>query len=192
MIYRRILHPLLLLFLWAGSALALDYKLAALEIGQPWARATAPSAKSGGGYLVIRNTGTAPDRLIAVKSPAADKVEVHEMKMEGNIMRMRAVENGIEIPPGATVELKPGGFHIMFMGLKAPFAKDAKVRRPWCSRKRAASTSSSASRQWGRRPRPISTEEGIINRRHLSAARAAAGRVAARQGCGLPGMHHEA
>ena len=127
MIDRRILLPLLLLVLWAGSALALDYKLAALEIGQPWARATAPSAESGGGYLVIRNTGTAPDRLIVVKSPAADKVEVHEMKMDGNTMRMRAVENGIEIPPGAAVELKPGGFHIMFMGLKAPFAKDTKV-----------------------------------------------------------------
>jgi hypothetical protein len=111
----------------AIPAFALDYRLGAIEIGQPWARATPPTAESGGGFLVITNTGTTPDRLIAVKSPAADKVEIHEMKMDGNIMRMREVEKGIEIPPGATVELKPGGFHVMFMGLKAPFAKDAKV-----------------------------------------------------------------
>jgi copper(I)-binding protein len=127
MINRPILLLLALTLLWAGSALALDYKLGAIEIGHPWSRATPPTAESGGGFLAITNTGTTPDRLIAVKSPAADKVEIHEMKMDGNIMRMREVEKGIEIPPGATVELKPGGFHVMFMGLRAPFARDAKV-----------------------------------------------------------------
>jgi len=76
---------------------------------------------------MIKNTGTTADRLIAAKSPAADKVEIHEMKMDGNVMRMRAVEKGLDIPAGATVEFKPGGFHVMFMGLKAPFAKDARV-----------------------------------------------------------------
>ena len=111
----------------ALPAFALDYKLGVIEIGHPWSRATPPTAESGGGFLAITNTGTTPDRLIAVKSPAADKVEIHEMKMDGNIMRMREVEKGIEIPPGSTVELKPGGFHVMFMGLRAPFAKDAKV-----------------------------------------------------------------
>ena len=127
MINLRILLPLALTLFWAGSAFALDYKLGAIEIGQPWTRATPPTAEAGGGYLVLTNSGTTPDRLISVKSPAADKVEIHEMKMDGNIMRMREVEKGIEIPPGATVELKPGGFHVMFMGLRAPFAKDAKV-----------------------------------------------------------------
>jgi copper(I)-binding protein len=113
--------------LLAVPAGALDYKLGALEIGQPWTRATPPTAPSGGGFLTVTNTGTTPDRLIAVKSPAADKVEIHEMKMDGNVMRMRELEKGIEIAPGATIDLKPGGFHIMFMGLKAPFAKDTKV-----------------------------------------------------------------
>lgn len=124
------IHRLALAALFAFAtfpASALDYKLGAIEIGQPWTRATPPSAPSGGGYLVLTNTGTTPDRLIAVKSPAADKAELHEMKMEGTVMRMREIEKGIEIPPGATVELKPGGFHLMFMGLKAPFAKDTKV-----------------------------------------------------------------
>ena len=78
-------------------------------------------------YPHIGNTGTTPDRLVAVKSPAAGKTELHEMKMDGTIMRMREVEKGIEIPAGGTVELKPGGFHIMFMGLKTPFAKDTRV-----------------------------------------------------------------
>lgn len=107
---------------------ALDYKLGAIEIRQPWSRATPPTAPSAGGFLTITNTGTTPDRLIAAKSPAAGKVEIHEMKMEGDIMRMRELDKGLAIPPGATVELKPGGFHIMFMGLKEPFAKDTKVR----------------------------------------------------------------
>jgi copper(I)-binding protein len=126
MVFRRLALAALFAVL-AIPALALDYKLGAIEIGQPWTRATPPTAESGGGYLVLKNTGTTPDRLIGVKSPAADKVEIHEMKMDGNIMRMREVAKGIEIPPGATVELKPGGFHVMFMGLRAPFAKDAKV-----------------------------------------------------------------
>jgi copper(I)-binding protein len=126
MVLRRLALAALVAIL-ALPAFALDYKLGAIEIGQPWSRATPPTAESGGGYLVLKNTGTTPDRLIAVKSPAADRVEIHEMKMDGNIMRMREVEKGIEIPPGATVELKPGGFHVMFMGLKAPFAKEAKV-----------------------------------------------------------------
>lgn len=108
-------------------ARAHDYKLGALEIVQPWTRATPATAPSGGGFVTITNTGTTPDRLIAVRSAAADKTKIHEMKMEGNIMRMRELENGLEIAPGATVVLKPGGYHIMFMGLKAPFAKDAKV-----------------------------------------------------------------
>jgi periplasmic copper chaperone A len=126
MVLRRLALAALVAIL-ALPAFALDYKLGAIEIGQPWTRATPPTAESGGGYLVLKNTGATPDRLIAVKSPAADKVEIHEMKLDGNIMRMREVEKGIEIPPGATVELKPGGFHVMFMGLRAPFAKDAKV-----------------------------------------------------------------
>jgi copper(I)-binding protein len=117
----------LLLALVALPAYAMDYKLGALEIRQPWARATPSTAQAGGGFLVVTNTGATADRLIAAKSPAADKVEVHEMKMDGNVMRMRPVENGIVIPPGGSVELKPGGLHVMFMGLKGPFAKDTKV-----------------------------------------------------------------
>ncbi len=112
---------------FALPAFAHDYKLGSLEIGNPWTRATPPSAQSGGGFLTITNKGTTPDRLVAVRSTASNKAEIHEMRMDGNVMRMRELEKGLEIPPGATVELKPGSYHLMFMELKAPFAKDAKI-----------------------------------------------------------------
>lgn len=111
----------------ASSAWAADYRLGSLEIEQPWTRATPPTAKAGGGFVTITNKGTTADRLVAARSAASDKVELHEMKMDGSVMRMRELEKGVEIPAGATVMLKPGGYHIMFMELKAPFAKDAKV-----------------------------------------------------------------
>ena len=111
----------------AVPAVAQDYKLGTLEISQPWTRATPATAQSAGGFLTVTNKGTTPDRLIAARSAASAKVEVHEMRMDGNVMKMRELEKGLEIPAGATVMLKPGGYHIMFMGLKAPFAKDTKV-----------------------------------------------------------------
>lgn len=120
MIKRRILLPLLLTALYGATAAAHDYKLGALKISSPWARATPPSAPTGGGFLTITNTGTgtATDQLISVTSPVAELVQVHEMKMEGDIMRMRKVEKGLEIPAGGTVTLAPGGIHLMMMGLK--------------------------------------------------------------------------
>jgi len=113
--------------LWTGAADAQDYKLGTLEIGQPWARATPPTAPAGGGYMTITNKGAHPDRLVAVKSPAAGMVQVHEMKMEGNVMRMRELDGGLAIPPGATVALAPGGLHLMMMGLKAPLKQGERV-----------------------------------------------------------------
>ena len=126
MFLRRLSLGLLLAAI-AGAAHARDYKLADIEIGQPWSRATPPTAQAAGGFLVLTNKGATADRLIAVRSPVADRAEIHEMKMDGNVMRMRELEKGLEIPPGGTVELRPGGIHIMFMGLKAPFAKDTSI-----------------------------------------------------------------
>ncbi|MGF9763609.1 DUF1775 domain-containing protein [Microvirga sp. 0TCS3.31] len=102
-----------------GAAPAM-VKAGSLTLEQPWSRATPGGAKVGGGYLRITNTGTAPDRLIGGSFPLASKVEVHEMRLEGDVMRMKAVEGGLEIKPGATVELKPGGLHLMFVDLKEP------------------------------------------------------------------------
>ncbi len=97
-----------------------------LQIEKPWARATPPGAAVGGGYLVIRNNGAAGDRLVGVSSPASARMEIHEMAMEKDIMRMREVK-GIDVPAKGTAELKPGGFHLMFMELKAPLKAGDKV-----------------------------------------------------------------
>ncbi|GKX34428.1 MAG: hypothetical protein MnENMB40S_20460 [Rhizobiaceae bacterium MnEN-MB40S] len=93
-------------------------KVGDLEIVQPYARATPPNAPVSGGYMVIRNSGAETDRLIGGSVGFADHVEVHEMKMEGDVMKMRALSDGLEIPAGGEVVLKPGGFHIMFMKMK--------------------------------------------------------------------------
>lgn len=92
-------------------------KAGALTIEQPWMRATPGGAKVAGGYVRITNSGTEPDRLVATSIPVAARGEVHEMSVVDGIMRMRPVEGGIEIRPGQTVELKPGGYHLMFMDL---------------------------------------------------------------------------
>jgi copper(I)-binding protein len=118
---------LLVALLLVSPALAHDYKVAALEVAHPWARATPPSAPAGGGFLTITNTGTTPDRLVSVRSPAADLVQIHEMKMDGSVMRMREVEKGLEIPAGKSVTLAPGGYHLMMMGLKAPLKQGTQV-----------------------------------------------------------------
>jgi copper(I)-binding protein len=123
----RLILSLLAAFLIAGSALAQSYKLGALEIVQPWARATPPSAPAGGGFLKITNTGTTPDRLVSASSPAAGLTQIHEMKMDGSVMRMREVEKGVEIPPGGSVTLAPGGVHLMMMQLKGPLTQGSKV-----------------------------------------------------------------
>jgi copper(I)-binding protein len=68
-------------------------------------------------------------RLVGASSPVAGVAEVHEMKMDGDVMKMRAVEGGLELPAGKTVELKPGGYHVMLMDLKAPLPKDSIRRR---------------------------------------------------------------
>ena len=110
------------------AAIAHEYKAGSLEIKHPWARATPKGAAVAGGYMTIINKGTAPDRLIGFSSPAAGKFEIHEMTMDNGVMKMRPVTNGVEIKPGQTVELKPGSYHLMFMGLKQPFEKGKRVK----------------------------------------------------------------
>lgn len=94
-----------------------EIKAGDLVIEAPWTRATPGGAKVGGGYVKITNKGSAPDRLIGGSLPLAGSVEVHEMSMANNVMQMRRID-GLEIKPGQSVELKPGGYHLMFMELK--------------------------------------------------------------------------
>ena len=111
-----------------GTTLAHDYTVGGLKIGHPWSRAMPNGAPVAGGFLTITNTGAAPDRLVAATSEAAAKVEIHEMAVIDGIMKMRPLDAGLAVPAGATVELKPGSYHIMFIGPKKPFAKGDMVK----------------------------------------------------------------
>lgn len=99
-----------------------------IEISAAWARAMLPGQPAGGGFLTIANKGGEADRLVAVSSPSAGKVEVHTMEVVNDVMTMRPVEGGLEIPAGATVALKPGGLHLMFMKVSKPFEDGGSVR----------------------------------------------------------------
>lgn len=99
-------------------AQAHSFKLGDIDIGHPHARVTAAGQPTGGGYLSLDNKGR-DDRLLSATAAVSASVELHSMSMEGDVMRMRQV-NGIALPTGKKVELRPGGFHIMFVGLKAP------------------------------------------------------------------------
>lgn len=112
----------------AANAAPAAKQAGTLTIEQPWSRATPAGAKVGGGYLRITNNGKETDRLIGGSFPNASRVEVHEMTMEGDIMRMKPVAGGLEIKPGATVELKPGAGHLMFLDLTEPLKEGQIVK----------------------------------------------------------------
>lgn len=95
-----------------------------VEVGQAWVRATVPGQTGTGAFMNLTARDAA--RLVGVSSPAAGVAEVHEMKMDGDIMKMRAL-GVLELPAGQTVQLKPGGYHLMLMDLKQPLARGASV-----------------------------------------------------------------
>jgi periplasmic copper chaperone A len=115
-----------LLFL-SATARAEDVKAGDLVISQPWGRATPGGAKIGAGYLTIENKGSVPDRLVAISSDVAGKIDVHEMATTNGVMTMRPLEKGLTIEPGKTVTLAPGGYHLMMMDLKKPLKQGDQV-----------------------------------------------------------------
>ncbi len=108
------------------AALAHEYQLKSLSIDHPYARATPPGAKSGGAFFVVSNASPTPDKLISAASTAAGSTEIHQMAMDGGVMKMRAV-SALEVPPGGKLELKPGGYHVMLLDLKQPLKVGDKV-----------------------------------------------------------------
>ncbi len=124
---KRLLAAMLVFGCLAATAWAQDViRHGSLSITQPWTRATPPRAP-GGAYLTISNGGSEADRLVSVASPRAAKAELHEMKIDGGVMTMRPLADGIDIPPGQSVVLAPGGLHIMMMKLNAPIMKGEAV-----------------------------------------------------------------
>lgn len=109
---------LMLLFAVGQSAFAHDFKAGSLVIDHPWSRAVPEGGKVAGGYMTIRNEGVEADRLVSVRSGIAERVEIHEMKVDDKgVMTMRPLADGIELPAGGEVALAPGGYHVMFMQL---------------------------------------------------------------------------
>jgi copper(I)-binding protein len=117
---RRAAFAVALALLAAGPAAAHEFKSGPIEVVHPWARATPPAAKVGGGYAEIRNDGSEPDRLVSVTAEVAGRVEIHEMGMKDGVMTMRPVEGGVPVPANGTAALAPGGFHLMMLDLKRP------------------------------------------------------------------------
>lgn len=95
-----------------------DHGAKSIVVEQAWARASAGAAKSGAAYVTLSNVGDKADRLVAVDSEVAERVEIHTHVMTDNVMKMMEVEGGVEVEPGSPTVFKPGGLHIMFMGLK--------------------------------------------------------------------------
>jgi copper(I)-binding protein len=116
---------LLAAFTFTGIALGLsvsthaqEVKVGSIKVENAYTRATVPGQQVAGGFMKIENKGAA-DQLISASSPVSGEVQLHEMAMDGNVMKMRQVKE-VVVPAGATVELKPGGLHLMFMNIKAP------------------------------------------------------------------------
>ena len=98
--------------------------MAQVTVKEPWVRATVSAQKATGAFMQITSAQDA--RLVEAKSPVAGVVEVHEMVMEKDVMKMRAIK-GLDLPAGKTVELKPGGYHVMLMDLKEQVKEGATV-----------------------------------------------------------------
>jgi copper(I)-binding protein len=115
---RRRLLPALFLSPLLSALPALAQQPAAISIEQPWARA-AVQGGTGGVFLTIRNTGNSADRLLSASSPLPRAAELHTTVRDGDVMRMQPVQ-AIEVPAGGSVTLRPGGLHLMLVGLSAP------------------------------------------------------------------------
>lgn len=107
----------------AADAASATVTIGDIEISGAFTRATLPGAPVAGGFLTLTNTGAEDDLLVRVQSAIAREGQIHEMAMEGDVMKMRQITDGLVIPAGETVTLEPGGFHLMFMGLNAAIAQ---------------------------------------------------------------------
>ncbi len=109
----------LLLVAGASSAAAES----SISVENAWSRATPPGVEIGVGYFTIKNEGDAPDRLVSVQTPIAEKTEIHQTTMTDGKMEMRPVPGGVAVPAKGTVVFGPAGYHLMLIGLKAPLEK---------------------------------------------------------------------
>ncbi|MEJ5018175.1 DUF1775 domain-containing protein [Ochrobactrum vermis] len=111
----------------ASMQAAVPTKLGDLEITAPSVRAMVPGAKVAGGFLTIANDGKDADKLVSVTTEGVKRVEIHEMTMQDDVMKMRQLEGGLDIPAGEKVELKSGGYHLMFIQPEKPYKEGETV-----------------------------------------------------------------
>jgi periplasmic copper chaperone A len=111
-----------LLIGFVAPALAQETSNTSIAVEQPWARATPVGAKTGAVYMTLDNKSSTADRLTGASSDVADKLQIHEMKVENGVMKMRELAGGLPIPAGGSVVLKPGSYHVMLIGLKKPLS----------------------------------------------------------------------
>ncbi len=116
-----------LLFVLFAAVLVMGQPVLASEIifGPLQFRATVGSMPSSAAYVSIMNNGKMADRLVGAASNLARKTELHKMEMDNGVMRMRQVEGGIDLPAGKTIQLAPGGYHVMLIGLNAPLTANS-------------------------------------------------------------------
>lgn len=98
-----------------------------VHVMQPWSREVPPGAPVAAGFMTIHNMGSTDDRLVAVRSDAAGRVEIHEVRHEDGVARMRELADGLPLPAGASVELAPGGYHLMFIAPEGAFTAGSTV-----------------------------------------------------------------
>jgi copper(I)-binding protein len=111
----------------AAPVRAEDVKAGDLVISQAWSRQTPSGAKVAGAYLTIENKGKTADTLVSGSGDVAGRIEIHEMAMDGGVMKMRPLDKGLVIDPGKTVKLAPGGNHLMLLDLKSQLKQGDKV-----------------------------------------------------------------
>jgi periplasmic copper chaperone A len=114
-------------FAGMASSNADEIKLGNLMITQPWSRQSPMASDVAAGFLSITNTGTADDQLVKATASITSKVQLHDMKIENDVMKMVELPAGIPIPAGATIELKPKSLHVMFMDLQKPVVEGEKI-----------------------------------------------------------------
>lgn len=120
--------PVRALFLFSLLLSPLSHAAEILQLSQAWVRATPPNAQVAGAFLQIENTGRKADRLLSVSTDVATRVEIHEMRMVGDVMQMRELSTGLALPGKATTVLKPGGIHLMLIAPKRVLAEGQSIR----------------------------------------------------------------
>lgn len=120
---RALVASLLVVAVLVGCRREAHQTVGAIRIEQPWIRAMAPGAPSAAGFVVLRNTGEAPDRLVSATTADAERVEIHEARRDGDVVRMRALADGLPLPAAGVATLQPSGHHLMLLAPRRRFVE---------------------------------------------------------------------